>query len=136
MRQTVLPLWAGLTRLVAAVWIIQAGIGAAERTLLAHNATAEILRRMNLTHKALVALRLLPRNLQRQGGEAPTRAGPDRKTAGALGEKSQPRPGAVVDLDPSHFAVGVGIEFYRDIVGCAGGGARSGRAPRPPSRPG
>jgi hypothetical protein len=37
--------------------------------------------------------------------------------------KKPSRPGAVVDLDPSDFAVRVRIEFDRNVVGSAGGGA-------------
>jgi len=40
-----------------------------------------------------------------------------------LRQEAEPRTGAVVDLDPSDPAVGVGIEFDGDIVGVVGGGA-------------
>jgi len=43
LRQTVLPLRAGLTRLVGAVWIVQRGIGATQGALLGHDLAAEIL---------------------------------------------------------------------------------------------
>ena len=41
---------------------VDAGVGAAEIALLAEDATAEILRRVKLTHKTLVAQHLLRRN--------------------------------------------------------------------------
>src|SRR6266852_3216694 len=43
LRQTVLPLWAGLPRLVGAVRIVQRGIGAPQGALLGHDLPAEIL---------------------------------------------------------------------------------------------
>ena len=92
--------------------------------MLGHDLPPQILRGMDLAHKTLVAQRLLRRDHERHRGKAAAGAGADGETAGALGEKAQPRPGAVVDLDPSHLAVGVGIEFYRDVIGCAGGGAK------------
>jgi hypothetical protein len=82
------PVWlprrlrAGLTRLVAAVRIVQGRIGATQGALLAHDLPAEILRGMDLTHKTLIAQRLLRRYRQRHRGEAnASRAGPYRKTA-------------------------------------------------------
>src|SRR6266850_7040436 len=115
LRQTILSLRTGLTRLVATV--VQAGIGAAEGALLGDDATAEILRGVDLTHKPLVAQRLPRRDRQRHRGKTCTsRAGADGKTAGALREKAEPRTGAVIDLDPADLAVGVGIELDRDVV--------------------
>ena len=43
LRQAVLPLWAGLTRLVGAVRIVLRGIGAPQGALLGHDLAAEIL---------------------------------------------------------------------------------------------
>jgi hypothetical protein len=43
LRQTVLPLRAGLSRLVGAVRIVQRGIGAPQRALLGHNLPPQIL---------------------------------------------------------------------------------------------
>ena len=80
-------------------------------------AAAEILRRVNLTHEALVALHLLRRNRQRHGGETRAAdAGADREAAGALRQEAKPRARAVIDFDPSDLAVGVGIKLDRDIL--------------------
>jgi len=99
------------------------------RVLLALNAplgddlAADALRGVNLTHKTLVAQRLPRRNHKRQRGKAPAGAGPDRKTAGALRQKTEPRAGAIIDLDPADPAVRIGIELDRDIVRIARGRA-------------
>ena len=74
---------------------------------------------MDLAHDALVAQRLLRRNHQRRRGDAAAGAGPDRKAAGALRERTEPRAVAVVDIDVADPAVGIGIELDRDIVGAA-----------------
>src|ERR1700754_4300328 len=114
------------TRLLrTSVLPLQAGTGGrilpALNLPLGDDPASEILRRVDLTHKALIAQRLLRRDHERHRGEAPAAHGrPDCKTAGALRQKTEPRPGAVVDLDPSHFAVRVRIEFYRDVVGATG----------------
>jgi len=54
-RQTIWPLLAGLQLPDRTVRIDEAGIGAAEFALLEHELPADILRRVKLTHKALVA---------------------------------------------------------------------------------
>ena len=70
---------------------------------------------MNLTHKTLVALHHLRRNEQRHRGNASAAdAGADGETAGALREEAEPRAGAVIDLDTTDMAVGVGIKL--DVV--------------------
>ena len=115
---------AGLRLPDRTVRIDEGRVGAAEFTLLEHDLAAESLRRMKLAHKTLVALHHLRRNHQRHRGNAGTAdAGPDGEAAGALGEKSKPRTGAVVDLDAADLAVGVGIQLDRDIVRIVGGGA-------------
>jgi len=98
LRQAVLPLQSGLTRRIVAqvrigivaqivpARIVSVRIGLPQRALLADDLAADALRGMNLAHDALVAQRLLRRDHQGRGGEAPTGAGPDRKAAGALGE--------------------------------------------------
>ena len=54
-RQTIRPLLAGLQLPDRSVRIDEAGIGAAEFALLEHELPADILRRVKLTHEALVA---------------------------------------------------------------------------------
>src|SRR5262249_36526307 len=74
--------------------------------------------------KALVARRLLRRNRNRHGGEAraarAARAGTDGKSARTLCQRAEPPALAIVDLDPSDPAVGIGIELDVDIVGGRG----------------
>ena len=123
-RQTIWPLLAGLELPDRPVRIDEAGIGAAEFALLEHDLPAEILRRVELTHKALVAQHRLRRDHQRHRGETrAARARADGEAAGALRQKAEPRAGAVVDLDPADPAVGIGIKLDRDIVRIVGGGA-------------
>src|ERR1019366_6405583 len=88
---------------------------------LGDDLAADALRGMDLAHKTLIAQRLLRRDRKRQRRKAPAGAGPDRKTTGALGQKTEPRPGAIVDLDPPDLAVRVGIELDRDMVRARGG---------------
>ena len=98
-----------------AVRIDEIGIGAAEVALLLHHLAAEILRRMNLAHKTLVALHHLRRNEQRHRGNAPAAdAEAHAEAAGALRKEAEPRARAVVDLDAADMAVGVGIKL--DVV--------------------
>jgi hypothetical protein len=121
--QTIWPLLARLQLPDRPVRIDEAGIGATEFALLEHELPADILRRVKLTHKALVAQHHGLRNRQRHRGEArAARARPDGEAARALREKAEPRAGAVVDLDPSDPAVGVGIKLDRDVVRIVGGG--------------
>ena len=69
--QTIWPLLTGLELLPdRPVRIDEAGIGAAEFALLEHDLPADILRRVKLAHKALVALHHRLRNRQRHRGEA------------------------------------------------------------------
>src|SRR5712672_2975778 len=70
---------------------------------------------MDLAHKTLVAQRLLRRNRQRHRGEARAGPGAYRETAGALGEKTEPHPGAVIDLDPPDLAVRIGISLIATL---------------------
>ena len=108
--QAIWPLLAGLQLPDRTVRIDEGGIGAAEFALLEHELSADILRRMKLTHKALVAQHHRLRNRQRHGGETCTAcAGSDGEAARALREKTEPRAGAVVDLDAADAAVGVVI---------------------------
>jgi hypothetical protein len=118
-RQTILPLQAGLPSGATSPWALSA-----LDLPLGHDLTPKVLRGVDLAHKSLVALSLLRRDQQRHGGEAPAAYGrPDGKTARALCEKAEPRAGTVIDLDPSHLAVRIGIELDRDIVGAARGRA-------------
>src|SRR6185312_339230 len=104
--------------------IDEVGIGAAEFALLEHHLASEILRRVELPHKALVTQYHRLRDRQWHRGEAyAARAGPDREAARALRQKAEPRAGAVVDLDSADPAVGIGIELDRDVVRIVGGGA-------------
>ena len=64
-RQTIL-----LRAAARRVATVEAGVGAAEVALLVEDAAAEILRRVNLTHKTLIAQHLLRRNRQRHRGKA------------------------------------------------------------------
>ena len=126
--QTVLPLRATrLTRLAGPdrpVRIHKARVGAAEGALLVEHAAAEDLRRVYLTHKTLVAHHHLRRHHQWHRGETRTSAAwPDGKAARALRQKAEPRAGTIVDLDAADPAVGIRIEFYRDVVGSCGGSA-------------
>src|ERR1700722_12963685 len=98
-------------------------IGAAQRALLGDDLTADGLRGMDLTYDALIAQRLLRRDHERLRGKAPARAAPDGEAAGALRERTEPRAGAVGDVDPPDLAVGVGIELDRDAVRVVGGGS-------------
>ena len=108
--QAILPRLAGLELPDRPVRIDETGIGAAEFALLQHDLPAEILRRVKLTHKALVTQHHRLRNRQRHRGEADAAgAGPDREAARALRQEAEPRPGAVVDLDAADPPVGVGI---------------------------
>ena len=68
--QTIWPPLAGLQLPDRPVRIDEAGIGAAEFALLEHDLPADILRRVKLTHKALVAQHRRLRNHQRHRGEA------------------------------------------------------------------
>ena len=88
-RQTVWPLLAGLQLPDRSVRIDEAGIGAAEFALLEYDLPADILRRVKLAHKTLVARHHLRRNRQRHGGKARAAgAWPNGKTAGALGQEA------------------------------------------------
>jgi hypothetical protein len=100
---TVWPLLTGLELLPdRPVRIDEGGIGAAEFALLEHDLPADILHRVKLAHKALVALHHRLRNRQRHRGKArAARARADGEAARALGEKAEPCAGAVVDLDPA-----------------------------------
>ena len=78
--QIVLPLRRGLSRLVAA----RAGpvrIGLPQGALLGYDLASDNLRRVHLTHDALVARGLLRRDHERGCGRAAAGAGPDRKAA-------------------------------------------------------
>ena len=87
--QTVWPLLAGLQLPDRPVRIDEAGIGAAEFALLEHELPADILRRVKLTHNALVAQHHSLRDHQRHRGEAcAARARADGKAARALREKA------------------------------------------------
>jgi len=87
--QTVWPLLAGLQLPDRPVRIDEAGIGAAEFALLEHKLAADILRRVKLTHKPLVAQHHLRRNRQRYRGEArAARARADGESARALRQKT------------------------------------------------
>ena len=88
-RQTIRPLLAGLQLPDRPVRIDEAGIGAAEFALLEHELPADILRRVKLTHEALVAQHHGLRNHQRHRGEArAARARANGEAARALGEKA------------------------------------------------
>src|SRR6185437_9807144 len=120
LRQAVLPLQAGLTRRIVAQ-IIPVRVGLPQRALPADDLPADALGRMNLSHDALVAQRLLRRDRERRRGKTSARAGANGKTARALGEKTKPRAVAIVDLDPSNPAVGIGIKLDVDAVRIVGG---------------
>ena len=91
--QTIWPLLARLQLPDRTVRIDEAGIGAAEFALLEHELPADILRRVKLTHKALVAQHHGLRNHQRHRGEArAARAGPDGEAARALRRKPSRAP--------------------------------------------
>jgi len=88
-RQTIRPLLAGLQLPDRPVRIDEAGIGAAEFALLEYELPADILRRVKLTHEALVAQHHGLRNHQRHRGEArAARARANGEAARALGEKA------------------------------------------------
>ncbi|MDE2603869.1 MAG: hypothetical protein KGL62_16075, partial [Bradyrhizobium sp.] len=78
---------------------------------------------MNLVHDALVAERLLWRDHQGGRGKAPACAASDGEAARSLGQGAEPHAIAVVYLDPSNPAIGVGIELDRDVVRIIGSGA-------------
>lgn len=129
--RTVLPDLAGLELPVRTVRIDEIGIGAAELALLEHHLASKILRRMELSHKTLVAQTHRLRNHQRHRGEAgAARAGPDGEAARALRQKTEPRAGAVVDLDLADPAVGIGIELEATLFGLLAA-APSGTSTRP-----
>jgi hypothetical protein len=121
--QPIRPLLAGWSCLPdRPVRIDEAGIGAAEFALLEHDLPADILHRVKLAHKALVALHHRLRNRQRHRGEArAARARADGEAARALGEKAELCAGTVVDLDPADPSVRVGVKFDRDVPRIVGG---------------
>src|ERR1700733_448150 len=117
LRRSILPLQAGLTRRivarisrVVAQIIVSRRIGLPQRALLGDDLPSDALRGMDLAHDALVAQRLLRRDRQRQRRNASHGAGTDRKAAGALRQKAEPRTVAAVDFDPPDLAVGVRIQ--------------------------
>src|ERR1700722_15772675 len=118
--QAVLPLQARLPRRVVARIIVSRRIGLPQRALLRDDLPPDALGGVDLAHDALIAQRLLRRNRQRCRGEAAAGAGADRKAAGALRERTEPRAAAVVDVDMPDPAVRIGIELDRDIVGARG----------------
>jgi hypothetical protein len=78
LRTTVLPLQAGTARRILPALDLP----------LADDPASKVLRGVDLTHKTLVAQRLLRRNQQRDGGKAPAGAGPDGEATGALRQKA------------------------------------------------
>src|SRR5579871_3115939 len=56
-------------------------VGPTQRALFSHDLTSDGLRRVRLSHDALVARGLLRRNRQPRRGDAPARAGADGETA-------------------------------------------------------
>src|SRR6185312_12953850 len=127
--QAVLALQAGLTRRVVArtIWvvaliIVSRRIGLPQGALPGDDLPSDVLRGMDLAHDALIAQRLLRRNRQRRRGEAAAGAGTDRKAAGALRERTEPRAAAVGDVDMPDPAVRIGVELDRHIVGAHGRG--------------
>ena len=123
-RQGVRPLRPRLQRLPA-VRIGLAWIGAAEGALLVDHAPTEILRRVKLAHKPLIAQNLLRRDRQRHRGRARSaHTAPDRKAAGAARQRAELGAAVIIDLDPPDPAVRIGIELDRDIVRRGGGAFR------------
>ena len=88
--------------------IIPVRFGLAQRAPLGHDLAADGLRGMDLADETLIARHLLRRDHQWRGGKAAAGAGSDRKAAGALGQRTEPRAGAIADVDRPTLPSGSG----------------------------